>query len=255
MHVAFALVPLVLAFAGSAHAARGEHPPLFSGRSNVTMLDSTTFGKVLAAERTAMVAFVAPWCGHCKKMKPEYQRAADALHPLIPFYAVDCDEEANRVVCGAQEVQGFPTIKSFPRGAQGMAHVYQQDRTAPAFVEFAKSEVPIRVKTLRGVDGVQTWISSVDEPLPRALLLTTARKLPTLWRVLGSNYNKRIAFAVAKDEDGSIAESIGLPRDSSTKVVTWKNGEMSAYDGTMKFEPLTEHFDALIKSSRSRDEL
>ena len=64
-------------------------------------------------------------------MAPEYTRAAKGLHPLIPVYAVDCDDEGNKRLCAEQVglclsipvfllfiiislckgVQGFPTIK------------------------------------------------------------------------------------------------------------------------------------------------
>lgn len=37
---------------------------------------------------------------YCKAMVPEYSKAARGLHPLIPFYAVDCDE--NRALCTEQ---------------------------------------------------------------------------------------------------------------------------------------------------------
>jgi protein disulfide-isomerase A6 len=39
---------------------------------------------------------------HCQRMAPEYSKAALSLHPLIPFYAVDCDAESNKRLCGGQ---------------------------------------------------------------------------------------------------------------------------------------------------------
>jgi thiol-disulfide isomerase/thioredoxin len=57
-----------------------------------------------------MVVFYAPWCGHCKNLAPEYAIAAKSLSPFIPFYAVDCDEQANKQLCAKYEVKGYVPI-------------------------------------------------------------------------------------------------------------------------------------------------
>lgn len=58
-----------------------------------------------------MVLFSAPWCGYCKQAAPAWSRAAETLSPLIPFYNVDCDEDANKGFCASEGVKGYPTIK------------------------------------------------------------------------------------------------------------------------------------------------
>ncbi|EJU03729.1 thioredoxin-like protein [Dacryopinax primogenitus] len=219
------------------------------------MLRSSDFHRVLSEEKTSIVAFVAPWCGHCQKMSPEYEGAARSLSPLIPFYAVDCDAEENKPLCGSQGIKGFPTLKSFPRGLKGVAHDYQQERTAGPIIDWAKSEVPNRVKVLRGMHAVNEWIDDEEVKQPKALLLTDKKQMPILWRVLGANFHKRINFAIAKDEDQSIGEALDLGTDK-TKVVTWKDGERTVYDGTLNFDSLTPFFEILATpSQRPRDEL
>lgn len=106
-----------------------------------------------------MVAFVAPWCGHCKSLGPEFSAAASALSPLIPFYAVDCDDAANKRLCGEYNIQGFPTIKAFPRALKGAARDYQGERKRGALVEYAKTLVPDRVRKLRVDDGATEALS------------------------------------------------------------------------------------------------
>ena len=32
-------------------------------------------------------------------MAPEYSKAALGLYPLVPSYAVDCDDDANKALC------------------------------------------------------------------------------------------------------------------------------------------------------------
>ena len=118
-----------------------------------------------------MVAFVAPWCGHCKSLGPEFTAAAQSLTPLIPFYAVDCDDSSNKGLCAEYGVKGFPTIKAFPRASKGAARDYNGERKKAALVDYAKGLVPDRVKKLRVDEGaekvIQNFISEVRLPLLR----------------------------------------------------------------------------------------
>ena len=159
-----------------------------------------------------MVAFVAPWCGHCKNLGPEYTAAAQSLSPLIPFYAVDCDDSANRGLCAEYNVQGFPTIKAFPRASKGAARDYNGERKRGALVDYAKGLVPDRVKKLRvdgAVEGVlekflgevgvvahlQYTVAHVQKSeLPHALLVhPTAPSIPFLWKVLGHRLSSKVS--------------------------------------------------------------
>ena len=56
-----------------------------------------------------IIEFFAPWCGHCKALAPEYEKAAKALEGIVNIAAVDAD--AHRDLGGQYGVQGFPTIK------------------------------------------------------------------------------------------------------------------------------------------------
>lgn len=44
--------------------------------SEIVHLTASNFDPVLKQESSALVMFYAPWCGHCKRMKPEYEKAA-----------------------------------------------------------------------------------------------------------------------------------------------------------------------------------
>lgn len=55
--------------------------------------------------------FYAPWCGHCKKAKPEYEKAAEHYKDdrKVWYAGVDCTIE--KKTCEQFEVTGFPTFR------------------------------------------------------------------------------------------------------------------------------------------------
>lgn len=75
-----------------------------------------------------LVEFYAPWCGHCKKLAPEYSAAAYELrHKTHPVklakgnvthqpvdLAVDCTVETD--VQSKFGIKGYPTLKVFRKG-------------------------------------------------------------------------------------------------------------------------------------------
>jgi protein disulfide-isomerase-like protein len=62
-----------------------------------------------------LVLFYAPWCGHCKTFKPEWEKAKQQLdgktinNVKVNLVDVNCDEEAD--LAKAYDIQGFPTVK------------------------------------------------------------------------------------------------------------------------------------------------
>ena len=57
-------------------------------------------------------------CGHCKKIKPEFEKAAAVLKandPPVTLAKVDCTE-GGKDTCGRFSVSGYPTVKIFRNG-------------------------------------------------------------------------------------------------------------------------------------------
>lgn len=79
---------------------------LLSTTQATVYLTTDTFEEQTAGKK-ALVAFKAPWCGHCKKLKPEWDKLADAVEVVIA--EVDCTKEQS--LCQKHGVQGYPTIK------------------------------------------------------------------------------------------------------------------------------------------------
>lgn len=52
--------------------------------SHVLDLGDANFQSTIDTHDTLMVEFFAPWCGHCKKLTPEYDAAAERLNNEDP---------------------------------------------------------------------------------------------------------------------------------------------------------------------------
>lgn len=90
------------------------------------------------------------WCGHCKALQPEYEKAARALEGIAKVAAVDCD--AHGTLAQQHGVQGFPTIKMFSVDAKGKQQVsdYNGGRTADALVDYVLTSLKKQAKAKLG---------------------------------------------------------------------------------------------------------
>ncbi|KIK56997.1 hypothetical protein GYMLUDRAFT_247271 [Collybiopsis luxurians FD-317 M1] len=224
---------------------------IFPKDTVVKMLDTKGFKKAMKRNETSMVAFVAPWCGHCQRMAPEYSKAALGLYPLIPTYAIDCDADANKRLCHEEGVEGFPTIKLYPRGRYLGSMKYESERTASGFFYWASRRVPNHVKKIGQVDAIQSWVEdSAEGGLPRALLLTKEKKVPLLWSVLGNKYAGKIELASHRDRKGKSSVALGYEagEPKSSKVIIYAPGSTTPvrYEGITKLDSLSKFFDSVI---------
>ncbi|KAM5580516.1 protein disulfide isomerase-like 2-3 [Rosa sericea] len=121
-------------------------------------LNSQNFDELVVKSKDLwVVEFFAPWCGHCKKLAPEWKRAAKNLKGKVKLGHVDCDAEKS--LMSRFNVQGFPTILVF--GADKDSPVpYEGARTASAIESFSLEQLetnvaPPEVTELTGPDVLE----------------------------------------------------------------------------------------------------
>lgn len=206
----------------------------------------------MKANQTSMVAFVAPWCGHCQKLAPEYSKAALGLYPLIPVYAVDCDDDKNKRLCAEQDVKGFPTVKLFPRGKTLPPIVYDRpERSGSAFFYFASRRIPKAITKLYQKEEIDPWVTkSANSEIPRALLLRKERKDPMLWSVLGNKYKDQMELAIHHDRKGKTSVFMGMeagdPKVSKILIYPVGSTQPVLYEGIQKLDSLSKFFDSIL---------
>ncbi|KAJ8949948.1 hypothetical protein NQ314_008087, partial [Rhamnusium bicolor] len=120
----------------SAPPIKVKEPEWSDTDSEVVHLSSSSFDPVIKEEASVLVMFYAPWCGHCKKMKPEYEAAAaemknEGIQGMLA--AVDATKEQS--VASRYSVKGYPTIMYFSYGEQKFD---VNVREAPKIIEFMR---------------------------------------------------------------------------------------------------------------------
>ncbi|ONK77432.1 uncharacterized protein A4U43_C02F6470 [Asparagus officinalis] len=111
--------------------------------SSVLTLDASNFDEAIAKHPFIVVEFYAPWCGHCTKLAPEYEKAASLLSkhdPPIILAKVDANENVNKELASKYEVKGFPTLKIFRNEGKNVQD-YKGPREADGIVEYLKKQV------------------------------------------------------------------------------------------------------------------
>lgn len=75
--------------------------------------DYQALNKLLKKEKAFMMMFYAPWCGFCKRLKPDYSAAAAELKDTHTLVAMDVNKPENSAARIKYNITGFPTLVYF----------------------------------------------------------------------------------------------------------------------------------------------
>jgi protein disulfide-isomerase A6 len=115
--------------------------------SHVVVLTGQNFDELVYQSLAAsLVAFTAPWCGHCQRLRPEWDQASALLARQVGTDVVFLgwvDATVETSLAQQYQVQGYPTIYFVP--PPGSSHArsrrdavpYQGERTAAALAQYA----------------------------------------------------------------------------------------------------------------------
>lgn len=91
-----------------------------------------------------LVMFYAPWCGFCKKLKPDYSAAATELKSIGILAALDANTQENYNLRNALNITGFPTLLYYKNGKKLFR--YGGEYTKESLVEWMKNPEPPKEK-------------------------------------------------------------------------------------------------------------
>jgi protein disulfide-isomerase A1 len=127
----------------------------FSEDSDVLVLDSSNFQNTIQENALIAVEFYAPWCGHCKSLAPEWEKAATALKGKVTIAKVDCTAEGS--ICEEHGVQGYPTLKLFRNGEPSPLEVA---RKAEPIIAYLTAELEPAVTVLKNKEDIDAFLAA-----------------------------------------------------------------------------------------------
>ena len=108
-------------------------------------LTPDNFDSVVDGSKNVFVMFYAPWCGHCKKFKPEYADVAQSFKDTEDVVIASVDADAHRDLGSRYGVSGFPTLKFFEKGSTD-ATDFDGSRSADGVIKFINEKAGTNVK-------------------------------------------------------------------------------------------------------------
>jgi protein disulfide-isomerase-like protein len=84
-----------------------------------------------------MVLYYADWCGHCKTMKPEWQKVVNKFSGNQSVNVAEVESTLIDKLSHRPQVQGFPTIKMYQSGNE--VAQFEDERVADKMEKFALS--------------------------------------------------------------------------------------------------------------------
>ena len=127
--------------------------------------------------KTVFVKFFAPWCGHCKKMKPAWDSLMKEYESSETILVADVDcINAGKDLCQKNGVKGFPSVKfgnavdlEDYKGARDLEALQEfvsslGPQCNPSTYEHCSEEQTLEIKILRKTnkDELQKMVSVYD---------------------------------------------------------------------------------------------
>ncbi|KAF1944753.1 protein disulfide-isomerase A4 precursor [Clathrospora elynae] len=131
--------------------------------SQVVYLSDQSFKEKVGKDQDVLVAFTAPWCGHCKTLAPIWETLANdfASEPGVLIAKVDAEAENSKALTQEQGVQSYPTIKYFKKGSTE-ALPYEGARAEKDFIEFLNTNAGTHRAVGGGLDATGGTIEAFN---------------------------------------------------------------------------------------------
>jgi protein disulfide-isomerase A1 len=197
-------------------------------QSEVLELTDETITDAIANNKNIFVEFYAPWCGHCKRLIPDYEILASFFKDSDVVIA-KIDASTHAQAASTYEVRGFPTLKLF---INGQPIDYEGERGSMAMISWIKKKTGPATRHLTTAEEVTSFFA---DPLIRVIAYVAADSDNfQVWQNI-ANSRKLEDFELAHVTDESLFN--GQSKDS---VVIFRFDEAPiVYNGQFDADQIT----------------
>ncbi|KAJ2719298.1 hypothetical protein GGI07_005292 [Coemansia sp. Benny D115] len=123
--------------------------------SGVVDLTPKNFKQVVDGSKDVLVKFYAPWCGHCKNMAEDYEKLAEGYDHAEGVVIAEVNADDHRDLGSKFDVQGFPTLKFFPKGGDvKKPEDYSSGRDLDSLAAFVQEKTGVAARIKKPVSHV-----------------------------------------------------------------------------------------------------
>ncbi|KAL5467532.1 hypothetical protein EMCRGX_G031776 [Ephydatia muelleri] len=209
----------------------------------VIQLDNSNFDQFVNGDKAAFVEFYAPWCGHCKHLAPAYEEVGKAFDNVADVIIAKVDADAEKELGSRFGVQGFPTLKFFPKGSKDPED-YNGGRAAEDIIQFINSKSGTRGRVKKAASAVvdlttENFDSIVKDPTKNVLVEFYApwcghcKALAPTYEEVGATYKNEENCVVARvdaDAQRDLASRYGVQGYPTIKFFPKDNKDGTDYN-------------------------
>jgi len=124
------VVVVILFLIGSITAEEGQ------SETGIIELTDETIQDTIANNAHVFIEFYAPWCGHCKRLVPEYEFVS-AYFKDSNVVIAKIDASTHNTAAATFGISGFPTLKLF---SNGVPIDYEGERTSMNMIQWIRKK-------------------------------------------------------------------------------------------------------------------
>lgn len=167
--------------------------------SEVVMLTDKSFAETVGSDKNVLVAFTAPWCGHCKTLAPIWESVASdfANDANVVIAKVDAEAPNSKAVSKENNVSSYPTIKWFPAGSK-TAEEYSSARSEESIIEFINEKAGTHRVVGGGLSVVAGTIEALDTLVAKFTGGAKLEDIAAEVKKTAGEYNEEAKYRYAK---------------------------------------------------------